>query len=61
MDLDFQYGGGHVRRVLLFYFRSEIVPLLREPQPDPIRREIFGAAAEVAQLLGFSSAERVFA
>ena len=55
MDLDFQYGGGHVRRVLLFYFRSEIVPLLREPHPDPIRREIFGAAAEVAQLLGWSA------
>ena len=33
MDLDFNYGGGHVRRVLLFYFRSEIVPLLREPHP----------------------------
>jgi len=55
MDLDFQYGGGHVRRVLLFYFRSEIVPLLREPHPDPIRREIFGAAAGVAQLLGWSA------
>ena len=55
MDLDFKYGGGHVRRVLLFYFRSEIVPLLRERHPDPIRREIFGAAAEVAQLLGWSA------
>ena len=55
MDLDFKYGGGHVRRVLLFYFRSEIVPLLRETHPDPIRREIFGAAAEVAQLLGWSA------
>jgi tetratricopeptide (TPR) repeat protein len=55
MDLDFHYGGGHVRRVLLFYFRSEIAPLLREPHPDPIRREIFGAAAEVAQLLGWSA------
>jgi hypothetical protein len=42
MDLDFKFGGGHVRRVLLFYFRSEIVPLLREPHQDPIRREIFG-------------------
>lgn len=55
MDLDFQYGGGHVRKMLLFYFRSEIVPLLREPHPGPIRREIFGAAAEVAQLLGWSA------
>ncbi len=28
---------------------------MREPHPDPIRREIFGAAAEVAQLLGWSA------
>jgi tetratricopeptide (TPR) repeat protein len=55
MDLDFHYGGGHVRRVLLFYFRSEIVPLLREARPGPVRREIFGAAGEVAQLLGWSA------
>jgi hypothetical protein len=55
MDLDFKYGGGHVRRVLLFYFRSEIVPLLRERHPDQIRREIFSAAAEFAQLLGWSA------
>lgn len=55
MDLDFQYGGGHVRRVLLFYFRSEIVPLLHERHSETIRREIFGAAAEVAQLLGWSA------
>lgn len=55
MDLDFRYGGGHVRRTLLFYFRSEIVPLLHEPYPDPVRREIFSATAEVAQLLGWSA------
>lgn len=55
MDLDFQFGGGHTRRMLLFYFRNEIVPLLRRPHPDPIKREIFSAAAEVAQLLGWSA------
>ena len=55
MDIDFQFGGGYVRRMLLFYFQSEIVPLLREPHPEPVRREIFGAAAEVAQLLGWSA------
>jgi tetratricopeptide (TPR) repeat protein len=55
MDIDFQFGGGYVRRMLLFYFQSEIVPLLREPQPEPVRREIFSAAAEVAQLLGWSA------
>jgi tetratricopeptide (TPR) repeat protein len=55
MNLDFQYGGGYTRRMLLFYFRSEIVPLLREPHPELIRREIFAAAAEVTQLLGWSA------
>jgi tetratricopeptide (TPR) repeat protein len=54
-DLDFQYGGGRVRRMLLFYFRNEIVPLLRKPYPTSTRREIFSAAAEVAQLLGWSA------
>src|SRR5450756_236124 len=55
MDIDFQFGSGYVRRMLLFYFQSEIVPLLREPHPEPVRREIFGAAAEVAQLIGWSA------
>ena len=55
MDLDFHYGGGHVRRVLLFYFRSEIVPMLRAQHSEPVRRELFGAAAEVAQQLGWSA------
>jgi hypothetical protein len=54
-DLDFQYGGGRVRQMLLFYFRNEIVPLLHKPYPASTRREIFSAAAEVAQLLGWSA------
>jgi transcriptional regulator with XRE-family HTH domain len=54
-DLDFQYGGGHVRRMLLFYFRNEIVPLLRNSHTGPARREILSAAAGVAQLLGWSA------
>jgi tetratricopeptide (TPR) repeat protein len=55
MDIDFQFGGGHVRRMLLSYFQSEVLPLLRESHPEPARREIFSAAAEVAQLLGWSA------
>ena len=61
MDIDFQFGGGHVRQMLLSYFQSEIVPLLREPQPHGVRREVFSAAGEVAQLPAFSFAEPVFA
>jgi hypothetical protein len=55
MDIDFQFGGGHSRRLLLSYFQSDVVPLLREQHPEPWRREIFSAAAEVAQLLGWSA------
>lgn len=55
MELDFQFGGGHTRRLLLFYFRNEIVPLLGQHHSDQIRREIFSAAAEAAQLLGWSA------
>ncbi|WP_232519710.1 hypothetical protein [Actinosynnema pretiosum] len=28
MDLDFRFGGGHVRKMLLFYFKSEVAQLL---------------------------------
>lgn len=54
-DLDFRYGGGHVRRMLLFYFRNEIVPLLRKSHPGSARRDILSAAAGVTQLLGWSA------
>jgi transcriptional regulator with XRE-family HTH domain len=55
MDLDFRYGGGATRRSLLHYFQDEVVPLLHTQQPDALRRDVFGAAAEVAQLLGWSA------
>lgn len=55
MDMDFQFGGGHTRRMLIQFFRDQVVPLLRKQHPDLVRREIFGAAAEVAQLLGWSA------
>lgn len=55
MDLDFRYGGGHTRKILLFYFRSEIVPLLHASRAGRARSGLFSAAAEVAQLLGWSA------
>jgi hypothetical protein len=36
MDMDFQFGGGYVRRMLLFFFQSEVVPLLRQRYPEMI-------------------------
>src|SRR5215211_2470107 len=29
MDLDFQLGGGHTRELLLFFFRSRVLPLFK--------------------------------
>lgn len=55
MDLDFKYGGGHVRKMLLFYFKTEITPLLQGTHNGSERRDLFSAAAEVAQLLGWSA------
>jgi hypothetical protein len=55
MDLDFQLGGGVVRRMLSTFFDAEVAPLLRRQHPPGARREIFDAAAEVAQLLGWSA------
>lgn len=55
MALDFRHGGGHVRTMLLTYARHDIVPLLRQYHPDPVRRDLFSAAAEVAQLLAWSA------
>ncbi|MEU4841755.1 helix-turn-helix domain-containing protein [Nocardia testacea] len=55
MTMDFQRGGGHVRQVLMRYYRAEVVPQLHAVHPALARREIFSAAAEVAQLLGWSA------
>jgi tetratricopeptide (TPR) repeat protein len=55
MDLDFQIGGGVVRKMLLVYLQSEVMPLLRSSRRGLARGEIFQAAAEVAQLLGWSA------
>ncbi len=55
MDLDFQFGGGHTRKMLLFYWKTEIIPALRQRYPDVIRRQVFGAAADAAELLGWSA------
>ncbi len=52
---DFQRGGGHVYRALVQFFRSDVIPHLHAVHPGQARREIFAAAAETVQLLGWSS------
>jgi hypothetical protein len=54
-QLDFQFGGGHVRTMLLSYWKSEVLPELRRGYPAAVRRELFAAAADAAEVLGWSA------
>jgi len=54
MDLDFQLGGGHTRKLLLFYFRDQVLPLF-DALPSRRRTDLFIATAELAQMLGWSA------
>jgi tetratricopeptide (TPR) repeat protein len=55
MRMDFQFGGGHARAALAQYFAADVCPLLDGSYTDPTGRALFSAAAEVAQLLGFTA------
>lgn len=55
MDLDFQMGGGHTRAMLLGFFQRTVAPLLHQDRGEEARRALFAAAAETAQLLGWTS------
>ena len=55
MKMDFQFGGGHARAALAQYFAREVCPLLEGRFTEPVGRALFSAAAEVAQLLGWTA------
>ena len=55
MELDLKVGGGNTRKLLLFYFHSEVVPALHGRYSEIERKEVLGAAAEVAQLLAWTA------
>lgn len=55
MQLDFQYGGGHLRNMLLTFFETNVLPLLKQSHPEATKKDLFSAAAEVAQLLGWTT------
>lgn len=55
MGMDFQFGGGHTRTMLLTYWNTEIVPALRRRYPEVVARDVMSAAADAAQLLGWSA------
>ncbi|WP_195012739.1 helix-turn-helix domain-containing protein [Nocardia cyriacigeorgica] len=54
MSVDFALGGGHVRETLITYFHANVIPELRSASAD-MRGDVYAAAAEVAQLLGWSA------
>ncbi|MER5580944.1 sporulation protein [Streptomyces asoensis] len=55
MQLDFKYGGGHGHRALRHYFRYEVLPLLNVSYSEKVGTALFGAAAEVSQLLAWTA------
>lgn len=55
MRMDFQFGGGHARAALAQYFAHDVHPLLEGKYSDQVGRGLFSAAAEVAQLLGWTA------
>ncbi|SOD62099.1 hypothetical protein SAMN06297387_104269 [Streptomyces zhaozhouensis] len=55
MQLDFKFGGGHGHRALRHYFREDVLPLLRAHYSEKVGNALFGAAAEIAQLLAWSA------
>ncbi|WP_328388550.1 hypothetical protein [Nocardia sp. NBC_00416] len=55
MSVDFEQGGGRIRAALTHYFQNSVTPELRAERAGDSRRAVYGAAAEVAQLLGWSA------
>ncbi|MGW3355611.1 sporulation protein [Streptomyces bungoensis] len=55
MQLDFKYGGGHGHKALRHYFRHEVLPLLNASYSEKVGMALFGAAAEVSQLLAWTA------
>ncbi|MFF7130822.1 sporulation protein [Streptomyces sp. NPDC008196] len=55
MQLDFKYGGGHGHKALRHYFRHEVLPLLDASYSEKVGTALFGAAAEVSQLLAWTA------
>ncbi|GAA3854028.1 hypothetical protein GCM10022243_19500 [Saccharothrix violaceirubra] len=53
-ELDNRFGGGHARSTVGQYLVGEVVPMLRAGRfRDGVRRELFGAVAEMNHLAGW--------
>ncbi|MGW1147153.1 regulator, partial [Streptomyces sp. NPDC002454] len=53
--LDNAYGGGHARQALVRYLEHEAEPMLRGVYGEQTGRRLFGAAAELTRLAGWTS------
>jgi tetratricopeptide (TPR) repeat protein len=55
MQLDCKYGGGHGHKALRHYFREDVLPLLNASYSEKVGTSLFGAAAEISQLLAWTA------
>ncbi|MCX4761427.1 regulator [Streptomyces sp. NBC_01275] len=53
--LDDMYGGGHARQALVRYLEHECEPMLRGSYGEQTGRRLFGAAADLTRLAGWTS------
>ncbi|MEH0543883.1 regulator [Streptomyces sp. B21-105] len=54
-SLDDRYGGGHARQALVRYLEHECEPMLRGTYGEQTGRRLFGAAADLTRLAGWTS------
>ncbi|MFJ3333426.1 regulator [Streptomyces sp. NPDC086766] len=54
-SLDDMYGGGHARQALVRYLEHECEPMLRGSYGEQTGRRLFGAAADLTRLAGWTS------
>ncbi len=54
--LDNKFGGGHAHGLAAHYLNSNVLPILREGScTDEVGRRLFGAAAQLAHLIGWTA------
>ncbi|MFI7122636.1 helix-turn-helix domain-containing protein [Amycolatopsis sp. NPDC049868] len=51
--LDRQFGGDYCRGLAVKYLTSRVLPTLRRPASDSVRRELFQASAVLAEVIGY--------
>jgi hypothetical protein len=57
VDLDHQYGSGHVRPVVVHYLNSVVSGLLAGSYRETVGRELFAAVARLTELAGYMAVD----